>query len=121
MILSAIDLSTHTERTFLASEENFGIVKAMENRNLIVPIVGDFAGPKALRAVGAYLKEHGATVTAFYVSNVEMYLERNGVWSAFCANVAALPLDSASTFIRPSSGQSRAFGAMASETASCAR
>jgi hypothetical protein len=121
MIVSAIDLSTRTERTFLASEENFGIVKALENRNLIVPIVGDFAGPKALRAVGTYLKEHDAIVTAFYVSNVEMYLERNGVWSTFCANVAALPLDAESTFIRPSSGQSRAFGAMKPETASCAR
>ena len=33
---------------------------ACESRNLIVPIVGDFAGPKALRAVGAYLREHGA-------------------------------------------------------------
>ena len=39
--------------------------------------------------------------------------ERNGVWPAFCANVAALPIDLASTFIRPSSGQSRAFGGMA--------
>jgi len=121
MIVSAIDLSTRTERTFLASEENFGVVKALENRNLIVPIVGDFAGAKALRGVGAYLKERSAVVTAFYVSNVEMYLERNGVWSAFCANVAALPLDPASTFIRPSSGSSRAFGAMAAETASCSR
>jgi hypothetical protein len=120
-IVSAIDLSTRTERTFLASEDNFGIVKALENRNLIVPLVGDFAGPKALRAVGAYLKDRGAVVTAFYVSNVEMYLERNSVWSKFCANVAALPLDSASTFIRPSSGMSRAFGAMAAETAGCSR
>jgi len=120
-IVAAIDLSTRAERTFLASEGNFGIVKALEMRNLIVPLVGDFAGPKALRAVGAYLKDRGAVVTAFYVSNVEMYLERNGVWSTFCANVAALPLDSASTFIRPSSGMSRAFSAMAAETASCSR
>ena len=48
-----------------------------------------------------------ATVTSFYVSNVEDYLGRermipkNGEWSAFCANVAALPLDEGSIFIRP--------------------
>ena len=91
-------------------------MKALHQKNLIVPVVGDFAGPKALRAVGAFLKAHGATVTAFYVSNVEMYLQRNGRWQAFCANVAALPLDEASTFIRPG----LAFGSMAGEAAACA-
>ena len=85
-----------------------------------VPIVGDFAGPKALRATGAYLRERGATVSAFYVSNVEMYLERSGVWPAFCANVATLPLDAASIFIRPGGrGAASPFSPMSSETASC--
>ena len=46
----------------------------MQQKNLIVPVVGDFAGPKALRAVGQYLKDHDATLAAFYVSNVEQYL-----------------------------------------------
>ena len=115
------DAMSGAERTYLASEENFNIVKTMESKNLIVPIVGDFAGPKALRAVGAYLKERGATVSAFYVSNVEGYLERNGVWSAFCANVAALPLTADSVFIRPSNGRSNSLAPMAAETAACAR
>jgi hypothetical protein len=66
----------------------------------LVPVVGDFAGPKALREVGNYLKEHGATVSAFYLSNVEQYLNRDGVWRTFCANAARLPLDENSTFIR---------------------
>jgi hypothetical protein len=117
-IMAATDGATGVERTYLATEDNFAVVKALQRRNLIVPIVGDFAGPKALRAVGAYLKARGAIVSVFYVSNVEMYLQRNGVWPAFCANVASLPLDAASTFIRPSSG--RSFGPMAVETARCA-
>src|SRR5436190_7943616 len=79
-------------RTYLASDEAFAYVKNLEAKNLVVPVVGDFAGPKALRAIGAYLKTHGAVVSAFYVSNVEMYLRPNGVWPAFCANAAALPL-----------------------------
>jgi hypothetical protein len=85
-----------------------------------VPIVGDFAGPKALRAVAAFLKDRGATVTAFYVSNVEQYLQRNGVWPTFCANVASLPLDAASTFIRPDARGFGAFASMGAETAGCA-
>jgi hypothetical protein len=91
-------------RSYLANEENFRFVKALESRNLIVPIVGDFAGPKALRAVGRYLAEHEATVSAFYVSNVEQYLFQNDVWRNFYANVATLPLDERSVFIRSISG-----------------
>lgn len=117
-LMAATD-GTGAERTYLANEENFSTVKALQQRNLIVPVVGDFAGPKALRAVGAYLKARGATVTAFYVSNVESYLQRNGRWYEFCANVAALPLDPQSTFIRPGGPRSNAFSAMAAETAGC--
>jgi hypothetical protein len=118
-LMASTDNVTGAERTYLANEENFSTVKALQQRNLIVPVVGDFAGPKALRAVGAFLKARGATVTAFYISNVESYLRRNGRWHAFCANVAALPLDPQSTFIRPS-GRLRAFSPMAAETAGCA-
>jgi hypothetical protein len=85
-------------RSYLANEENFGILKDLESRNMIVPVVGDFAGPKAIRAVGKYLKEKDSKVAAFYLSNVEQYL--SGVWNNFCANVATLPLDDSSTFIR---------------------
>jgi hypothetical protein len=118
-ILSAADVATGEERTYLANEGNFAFVKSLQERNLILPIVGDFAGPKALRAVGAYLKARGATVTAFYVSNVEDYLRRNGVWSRFCENVASLPLDAASTFIRPRISGFGRVGSMPAETQDC--
>ena len=87
-------------RSYLANEENFTILKTLETNNLLVPVVGNFAGPKAIRAVGRYVKEKGATVSAFYLSNVEMYLQQDGIWDRFCANVATLPLDETSTFIR---------------------
>jgi len=118
------DLMMHTDgsgvgRGYLANEENFKTVKDLQEKNLIVSLVGDFAGPKAIRAIGKYLKEHGATVTAFYVSNVEYYLE--GVRNDFCANVASLPLDENSTFIRASRGDDRSspLGAMQAETKGC--
>ncbi len=98
-LMSATD-GAGINRSFLAIEENFQVLKDLEERNLLVPIVGNFAGPKALRTVGKYLKDHQATVAAFYLSNVEQYLNQDGIWQQFCANVATLPLDEHSTFIR---------------------
>ena len=91
-------------RSYLASEDSFGVIKDMHARNVIVPIVGNFAGPKAIRAVAKYLKARHALVGAFYVSNVEQYLERGGGLDEFCGNAAALPLDDSSTFIRSERG-----------------
>ena len=88
------------QRSFLATEENFKVLKELHSKNLFVPVVGNFAGPKALRAVGRYVKDRNALVSAFYLSNVEQYLSREGRWYVFCANVATLPLDPSSTFIR---------------------
>jgi hypothetical protein len=85
---------------FLGSEDRFGFVKSLQSRNLIVPVVGNFAGPKAINGVAAYLKQKDTTVAAFYLSNVEEYLRRDGLWQDFCANVSMLPRDATSTFIR---------------------
>jgi hypothetical protein len=86
--------------SYLANDANFLFVKGLEQQNLIVPVVGNFGGNKAIRAVGDYLKARHAMVSAFYLSNVEQYLYGDGLWDAFCGNVAALPLDESSTFIR---------------------
>jgi hypothetical protein len=88
-------------RGYLASEASYRSVKQLEEKNLVVPVVGDFGGPQAVRAVGAYLRDHNATVGAFYTSNVEQYLFRQGdAWSRFYSSVTTMPLDSGSTFIR---------------------
>ena len=114
-------------RSYLASEENFKFLKNLETKNLLVPVIGDFAGPKAIRSVGRYVREKGATVSAFYLSNVEMYLMRGGNWGSFCSNVATLPLVETSTFIRSSrsshygrrGGLNSELGGMQSETKIC--
>jgi len=88
-------------RSYLATEENYRRVADMEKRNAIIAITGDFAGPKALRAVGRYLKTHEATVTAIYTSNVEQYLFQSDTnWKKYYGNIATLPIDAKSTFIR---------------------
>jgi hypothetical protein len=89
------------QRSYLATEENFRILREYQRNNAIVPVVGDFGGDKALRAVGDYVRSHGGTVTAFYTSNVEQYLFQEAyAWKKFLQNVATLPIDGKSTFIR---------------------
>jgi hypothetical protein len=85
---------------YLNSEEDFQFIKRLHARNLIVPVIGDFSGQKALRAVGAYLREIGETVALFYVSNVEFYLFQNGVFERYGENIKQLPLSDSSLFIR---------------------
>ena len=100
----------NVQRSYMASEELYGVLRDIEMRNLVVPLVGDFGGPKALRSVARYLDLHHATVSVFYTSNVEQYLFRGDLWQRFYENVAALPIDARSTFIRAFfSNQGRVF------------
>ena len=85
---------------YLATDANFAWMKEFEAKNLLVPVTGDFMGPKAIRAVGAWVRERGAVVGTFYTSNVEQYLFQSATWGNFYANVATLPLDNGSLFIR---------------------
>jgi len=125
---ASLMLATDTDgvsRSFLATDEGFRFMKDLESRNLVVPVVGNFGGPKALRAVGRYVRDHGAMVSAFYLSNVEQYLSQDGIWDKFCANVASMPLDATSTFIRSQGGGGGAgfrnyLGPMQSQTSGCA-
>ncbi|PYS27964.1 MAG: hypothetical protein DMG11_14420 [Acidobacteria bacterium] len=99
-LMAATDL-TGREQGYLASEQNFRTVQELQRQNLVVPLVGDFAGDKAIRSIGQYLKERDAIVNVFYVSNVERYLfEQGNHGRQFYTNVATLPLDQSSTFIR---------------------
>lgn len=85
---------------FLASREDYDFVRGMHIKNLIIPVVGDFGGKKALAAIGDYLRKNGLTVTAFYTSNVEQYLFDDGLFPSFVANVKRLPINEKSLFIR---------------------
>lgn len=87
--------------TFLGTEQNWAYIKDMQARNMIVPLVGNFSGPKTIRAIGNYVRGRGATISAFYVSTVEPYLKRAGTFETYCESVATLPMDDSSVFIRP--------------------
>jgi hypothetical protein len=108
-------------RNFLAADSNYQFVRQMQQKNLIIPVVGDFAGPKAIRSVAGYIREHNAEVTAFYVSNVEEYISYpQSAWASYCRNITTLPLNSSSTFIRfGRSGRGSFLGPMLPFTRTC--
>ena len=94
-------------QSYLSSEELFQQLKKFEGENRLIPIVGDFTGPHAFTAVGAFLKANGLHVSSFYTSNVEFYLFGTPGWSRFVANVRSLPLADDAIFIRSYFGNGR--------------
>jgi YD repeat-containing protein len=87
--------------SYLADEKSFQYVRTMQLNDKIIPVVGNVAGDKAVRAIAAYATEHGLKVSAFYLSNVEQYLMgRDGGFDEYVKNVRALPRDSTSVIIR---------------------
>ena len=103
-ILAGTDLNGK-QGNFLATADDFEFIRNLHRKNLIIPVVADFAGKKGLVAVGEFLRKNGYTVTAFYTSNVEQYLFQNEVFAAFAENVRKLPITDKSLFIRSASGR----------------
>ena len=96
-LMTSLDWTGQT-RSFMASEGAFRFVQKLHSRNLIVPVVGDFAGPSAIRRVGDYVRAHGDVVQAFYGSNVGVYLNSQQT-RAFCGNLTSLPAARRAWFI----------------------
>lgn len=92
---------------FLADEAAFRVVRDLQRANRVVPVVGDLAGGHALRAIGREARRRGLTLSAFYTSNVEYYLFRDGTFPRFVANLRALPIDDGSVLIRSFFGRFR--------------
>ena len=88
------------QASYLASEPDFQFVKELQRRGLVVPVVGNLAGEHALPSIGRYLQRRGERVSAFYTSNVEDYLMRDGSFSRYERTVAALPRGPRSVIIR---------------------
>ena len=87
-------------QNYLSSEELFQRLKKLEVENRLIPIVGDFAGSHAFKAVGAFLKANGLQLSTFYTSNVEFYLFDRPGWTRYISNLRALPLADNAVFIR---------------------
>ena len=99
-LLLATDAAGHTWN-YLASEDDFQFVKALQGRDAVIPVVGNVAGPHAMRTMAETLAARGTDVSAFYVSNIEAYLfGRDGSFLRFAENVGRLPRNQHSVIIR---------------------
>ncbi len=86
--------------SYLATDAAYETVRALEQHDLVVPVVGDVSGSHALAAIAALMKSRGQALSAFYISNVEFYLYRDGSFPAFVENLKQLPRDDRSLMIR---------------------
>jgi hypothetical protein len=92
---------------FLASESAFRFVQRLHRAHRVIPVVGDFAGNHALRAVAGEIRQRKLTLSAFYVSNVEQYILEPVRWRRYVRNVKAMPIDARSLFVRSYLDQGR--------------
>ena len=100
-----IAISAETDRqgkrwNFLAAEGDFQFVRSLEQRDLVVPVVGDLAGSSALPQIGQLIASRGERLSAFYASNVEFYLFGDGKFSSYVDNLKRLPHSNRSLIIR---------------------
>ena len=86
--------------SYLTTEDGWRVVRDLSRKDRMIPVVGDLAGPAAVKEIGRYLAEAGRKVSLLYVSNVEMYLYRYGTFAKFVENVRALPAGTNSVIVR---------------------
>jgi hypothetical protein len=88
------------QENYLASEEDFQFVKSLQAQDRIIPVIGNLSGPSALAGIGRAIVDKGEKLSAFYASNVEFYLDREGSYQRFVSNLGRLPHTKRSVIIR---------------------
>ena len=91
---------TGRQASYLARDRDFQVVKSLQRRNLVVPVVGDLSGAGTLPRIGAVLRERRESLSVLYASNVEDYLIRDGRFATYARYVAQLPRQSTSVMVR---------------------
>jgi hypothetical protein len=85
---------------YLATEDAWRFLKSLQARDRVIPVVGNLAGTLAFPAVSREIAARNERVSALYVSNVEMYIWRDGSFPQFAATAARMPRDARSVIIR---------------------
>lgn len=91
---------TGVQANYLATESAFQLVKALQVRDRVIPVVGDLSGPWALARIGAAMERRRERLSALYVSNVEFYLFGDGTFPQFAANLRRVPHGRHSVIVR---------------------
>ncbi len=87
---------------FLAREDWYQTVRTTQIGDQVLPLVGDFAGPKALPALADWLRHRHLGLSVFYISDVEFFLLRSGRFATYIANLRKLPWLEGAVLIRTS-------------------
>jgi hypothetical protein len=87
---------------WLASDRTYAAIRKMQLSDQILPIVGDWAGPGAIRRLAEHLKMNQLQVGCIYISDVEFFLLRGGLFQKYLENLSALPRHPESKIIRTS-------------------
>jgi hypothetical protein len=85
---------------FLVAEADFQFVRGLQQRDRIIPVVGNLAGPSALVSVGRAIRQRGEELSAVYTSNVELYLFQDGMFPRYVENLSTIPRNGRSVIIR---------------------
>jgi hypothetical protein len=86
--------------SFLATEPGYQILRSLQARDLVIPVVGDVSGPRAMRGIAAEMTARATPLSAFYISNVEQYLYQSGQFETYADNLRRFPRNERSTMIR---------------------
>jgi hypothetical protein len=108
-LLLEVDASGR-QRNYLASEDAFAFVKALEAKDRVIPVVGNLGGRIALLSIGRWLDAHGEKLSLFYASNVEFYLFREDSFPQFVDNLSHLPHTPRALIVRSVFGGGGRFG-----------
>jgi hypothetical protein len=85
---------------YLAADDDYQFVRGLEQRDLVIPVVGNLSGASALVKIGELLEQRGEKLSAFYTSNVEFYLFGDGTFPRYFENLRRLPHTRNSVIIR---------------------
>lgn len=95
---TARDLKARGVPSFLDDRVQYEGLRRLVQQGRVVALHADFTGPRRLRALWRLLREAGATVRVFYVSNVERYFDYDT--GRFRANLREAPADERSVLLR---------------------
>ncbi len=87
---------------WLADDALFDTVRGLHRSGAILPVVADWAGTQAMPNIAAYLSGLRVKVGCVYVSDVEFFLLRAGVFDRYVANLARLPIADDAVIVRTS-------------------
>jgi hypothetical protein len=83
--------------TWLSNATLYQHVRALAQKGLIVPRIGNVYGPRTLLGIGHAAKQSGLVISTVYFSNSEAWFQYN---KDFRRNMSALPFDDHSVILR---------------------